>query len=67
MTAGAIVKDCRCPICGVRGEVAVTGQTAFWEATLVALFGLGLDVMISWNRDRRNWNWAECGTSNSGV
>jgi hypothetical protein len=31
----------------VLGKVAVTGQTAFRETTLVALLRLGLDVMIS--------------------
>jgi hypothetical protein len=34
-------------VCRVLGKVAVTGQTAFRETTLVALLRLGLDVMIS--------------------
>jgi hypothetical protein len=37
-----IVPDLR-----VLGKVAVTGQTAFRETTLVALSRLGLDAMIS--------------------
>ena len=34
-------------VSGVLGKVAVMGQTAFWETTLVALLRLGLDVTIS--------------------